>query len=201
MWRYKKRLRFCKASAIYAYSNAKIQNYTSFFTVKHTSIDDFRMHITKCLSFNSRSLHPLPPIYWKIYWITKCTTNDYSFPLFSSLLKKRHGEKEIVLAKPVSNKFFSDPFYFQLLLKINYSLQAKEFLTKVSCRWVRIEWTWFWFIFVSLRVDHRLGIISIISWQVGAVAWSWQVGAVPWSWQVGAVPWSRRFLFCVRGTR
>ena len=125
-------------------------------------------------------------------------------PLFSSLLKKRHEEKEIVLAKPVSNKFFSDPFYFPLLLKINYSLQAKVFvliLTKVSCRWVRIEWTWFWFILVSLRVDYRLGIISIISWQVGAVPWSWQVGAVPWSWQVRVVAWSRRFLFCVRGTR
>ena len=48
----------------------------------------------------------------KIYWITKCTTTGYSLPLFSSLYKKREEEKEKEFAKPVLNKFFSDPFDF-----------------------------------------------------------------------------------------
>jgi hypothetical protein len=42
----------------------------------------------------------------QIFWITKCTTTGYSFPLFSFLLKnegRREGEKSV---KPILNKFF-----------------------------------------------------------------------------------------------
>ena len=45
-----------------------------------------------------------------IYRINKCTTKWLFFSLFSSLLKKREGENENQLEKPVLNKFFNDPF-------------------------------------------------------------------------------------------
>jgi len=45
-----------------------------------------------------------------IYWINKCTTDKLFFPLFSSLLEKRDGEKKNELAKPMFKQVFNDPF-------------------------------------------------------------------------------------------
>ena len=42
----------------------------------------------------------------KIYWISKCTTTGYSFPLFSFLLKKSEEEKENERAKPVLSNYY-----------------------------------------------------------------------------------------------
>ena len=47
----------------------------------------------------------------KIYWITKCTTNGYSFPLFSYLLKKEgRREGEWISKTSFKQGFFRDQF-------------------------------------------------------------------------------------------
>ena len=48
----------------------------------------------------------------KIYWIARCTTTGFYFPLFSFLFNQREEEKENGLAKPVLRSFLLNHLIF-----------------------------------------------------------------------------------------